>query len=118
MVMPVMSASWKASVPIMLLGTLAVIATSGTESTGAETDAHRALLLRLSGSRRRARVTVGHVRGALLVANQNVPQVRELGQHVVQRHDGAAGQAKDGRNALFDQRLTYGACSIQAHRCP
>ena len=27
-----MSASWKASVPIMLLGTLAVIATSGTES--------------------------------------------------------------------------------------
>ncbi len=32
MVMPVMSASWKASVPIMLFGTLAVIATRGTES--------------------------------------------------------------------------------------
>ena len=30
--MPVMSASWKASVPIMVLGTLTVIATIGDES--------------------------------------------------------------------------------------
>ena len=32
MVMPVMSASWKASVPMLALGTWPVMATTGTES--------------------------------------------------------------------------------------
>ncbi len=48
---------------------------------------------------RGARVAVGHVRGALLVAHENVVD-GELAQRVVDGQDGAAGIAEDGGDAL------------------
>src|SRR5215470_13284735 len=111
MVMPVMSASWKASVPIMLLGTLAVIATSGTESMCAlqmpvtRLVAPGPLVLWFLHSRRGARVTIRHMRGALLMSDEDVLKPRKFGQHIVQRHDGAPWQAEDGGDAFLDERL-------------
>src|ERR687884_546574 len=101
MVIPVMSASWKASVPIMLLGTLAVIATRGTESICA---------LQMPVTR--------FVAPGPLVAHQDVLELWEFGQHVVERHDRAAGQAENRRDSLFDEGLANRSCTIQAHRCP
>jgi hypothetical protein len=58
---------------------------------GAEAHPDGAPLLGLFDGGRSARVAVGHVAGALLVADQHVVQPRELRQDVVERHDGAAG---------------------------
>jgi hypothetical protein len=58
------------------------------------------------------------MRCALLVANQDVVQLRELRQDVVERHDRAAWQAEDRGYALFGERLTYGSSSVQAHHIP
>ena len=52
---------------------------------------------------RGARVAVGHVRGALLVAHEDVVDGK-LAQRVVGGQDGAAGIAEDVGDALADQR--------------
>ena len=52
---------------------------------------------------RGARVAVGHVRRALLVAHEHVMD-GELAQRVVGGQDGAAGIAEDVRDALAHQR--------------
>ena len=75
-----------------------------------------------------ARVAVGHVRGALLVAHEDVAD-GELAQRVVDGQDGAAGIAEDGGDALADEcgpdDLGAGeggvrfltVCSLAGHRC-
>ena len=52
---------------------------------------------------RGARVAVGHVRGALLVAHQDVVDGK-LAQRVVDGQNGAAGIAEDVGDAFADQR--------------
>ena len=51
-----------------------------------------------------ARVAVGHVRGALLVAHEHVVDGGELAQRVVDREDGSAGIAEDGGGAFAGER--------------
>ena len=100
-VMPTMSASWKASVPIALDATWPVIATSGTESMcasaigvtrlvapgprGRHADADLAGGLRVAG---------GRVARALLVPHEHVPHPGGVHQRVVRRKDRAAGNAE------------------------
>src|SRR5438034_8618641 len=74
-------------------------------AAGAETHTHGPLLLRLADRSRGSGVAIGHVTRALLVADEDVLQGRELGQDVVQGHDGAARQPEDGGHALFHERL-------------
>ena len=52
-----------------------------------------------------ARVAVRHVRGALLVADQDVLELRMLGQVLVDRQVGAAGVAEDVLDTFALQRL-------------
>ena len=103
-VMPVMSISWKASLPMSAPGTLPVMATIGMESScavampvtrlvapgprGAQADAD------LAGG---AGVAVGGVGGALLVADQDVAELGVVAPDVVERQDHAAGVAEDRR---------------------
>ena len=75
----------------------------------------RALVLRLAGGGRGSGVAIGHVTRALLVADEDVLQGGELGQDVVQGHDGAARQPEDRGHALFHERLTDCSRTIQAH---
>src|SRR5690606_14060297 len=61
-------------------------------------------------------VAVSHVRGALLVADQDVADPR-LGQGVVHRHDGAAGVAEHHLDALAGEHLPdHLGSGHQAHR--
>ena len=100
-VMPVMSISWNASEPRTLLPTWPVMATMGMRvehgggdagdevggagAGGGDADAD------LAGG---AGVAVGHVRGALLVADEDVVD-GELAQGVVGGEDGSARVAED-----------------------
>ena len=100
-VMPVMSISWKASVPRTLRRDLSGDAddgdgvehgggdagdeVGGAGAGGGDADADLA---------RGAGVAVGHVRGALLVADEDVVD-GELAQGVVGGEDGSAGVAED-----------------------
>ncbi len=100
-VMPVMSISWKASEPRTLEETWPVMQTMGMRvehgggdagdevggagAGGGDADAD------LAGG---AGVAVGHVRGALLVADEDVVD-GELAQRVVGGEDGSAGVAED-----------------------
>ena len=57
-----------------------------------------------AGAAAGARVAVGHVRGALLVAHEHVVNRGELAQCVVDRKDGSAGVAEDGGGAFAGER--------------
>ena len=110
--MPLMSISWKASLPISAPGTLPVIATIGTESSSA---------VPMPGDEvRRARarcahahadpagdpgVAVGGVRAALLVADEDVAQLRVVAEDVVERQDHAARIAEEDVDPLAQQGL-------------
>ena len=101
-VMPVMSISWNASLPMSAPGTLPVMATigmrvelgggdardqvGGAGAAGAQADADLA-----AG----AGIAVGRVRRALLVAHQDVADLRVVVPDVVERQDDAAGVAED-----------------------
>ena len=111
-VMPTVSASWKASLPIRKVGDLAGQdddrdrvhqrvghAGDGVGGAGAGGDEHDA------GPAGRARVALGGVRGALLVAHQDVADVVLLEDLVVDRQHRAAGIAEHGVDALVLQGL-------------
>ena len=108
-VTPVMSVSWKASLPINLLPTCPVMQTIGDESSMAV--AMPVTMLVAPGPEvatatptcpGRAGEPVGHVRRALLVADQDVPD-RVLGHRVVGRQNRAARIAEDRADALPHQ---------------
>ena len=109
-VMPMMSVSWKASRPIIGAGHLPgdrddrrVVHVRGGEAghqVGGPRpgggDAH-------AGPPRGAGIAVGGVRRGLLVPHQDVPQARELGQRVIERHDRAAGIPEQDVHALLEE---------------
>ena len=108
-VTPVMSVSWKPSLPISLLPTWPVMQTIGEESIIAVAMPVTMLVAPGPGRRdrdadlaARARVAVGHVRGALLVAHEHVPD-RIVEHRIVGRKDGAAGVAEHGRHPFAHQ---------------
>ena len=110
--MPVVSASWKASLPIRWVGTWPVRQTIGTESISASVSPVTALvapgpLVTSTTPTRpgRARIALGGMDRALLVAHQDVAQRVLLEQRIVDRQDGAAGIAEYDIDALIDQRL-------------
>ena len=111
-VMPLMSISWKASLPMSADGTLPVIATIGTESSiavpmpvtrfvapGPEVPMHTPTVPGDPG------VPVGRVGAALLVADQDVAKLRVVAQDVVQRQDHAARVAEEDVDALAKEGL-------------
>ena len=59
---------------------------------------------------RGARVPVGHVRGALLVANEDVAD-RRLEHRVVRGHDRPAGVAEDDLDPFASERLPENLCA-------
>ena len=106
-VMPVMSISWKASVPRTLEETWPVMATMGMLSSMAVARPVTRLVapgpdvaMQTPTRPRGAGVAVGHVGGALLVADEDVVDGGELSQRVVDGEDGAAGVAEDGGGAF------------------
>ena len=125
-VMPVMSASWKASLPIRWLLTCPVKATIGTESMWAVARPVTRLVAPgpaggqahadLAGG---AGVAVGHVGGALLVAGQDEADGRVV-EHVEDRHDGRPGVAEDHLHALLAQAALpgRGLRTGRPWRCP
>ena len=111
-VMPLMSISWKASLPISAAGTLPVIATIGTESRSAVPmpgdEVGRARTGRAHADADppgHPRVAVGGVGAALLVPDEHVAQLGIVAEDVVQRQDHAARVAEDDVDALEQQRL-------------
>ena len=107
-VMPEMSASWKASVPISVRPTWPVTATTGIESIWAS--ASGGDQVGGSGAGRRhadtdlaggVRVAAGRVTGALLVADQHVAQLRRVEQRVIDRQHRTAGNAEDHLDVEF-----------------
>ena len=120
--MPVMSVSWNASEPSSAAGTWPVMQTIGIESIIAVAMPVTRLVAPGPGGGDRhadpaagARVAVGHVRGALFVADQHVAN-RVIEQRVVGRQDGAAGVAEDGVDALFDQARPDDVSSALFHK--
>ena len=110
-VMPVMSHSWKASVPIDPVATWPVITTSGVESMWALPMGVTMLVapgplvtIATPGRPVAMRVALGHVAGALLVADQDVAD-RRVDDRVVDGQDGAAGQAEDHLDAFHLEAL-------------
>ena len=112
-VMPMMSVSWNASVPSSALPHLprqgdhrsAIHPRVGDRrdevrrARSARADAH-------ADATRRARVALGRVTRALLVAAEHVVElVGVLRQRVIERHDRAARDAEDRVDALADERL-------------
>src|SRR5205085_4235173 len=63
-----------------------------------------------------ARVTVGHVRGALLVANQNVAKGRESAKRVVGRENGAARITEDVSGAFPADTFPENFCTGLFHK--
>ena len=111
MVMPEMSASWKASVPI----------SAASDLSGDRHHRHRIHVgvgqrsdqVGGAGARRRhahpdpaggVRVSTGGVTGALLVADQDVAQLLGVEKRVVDRQHGATGDAEDDVDVELLQR--------------
>ena len=107
-----MSISWNASLPISADGTLPVIATIGTESSiavpmpvtrfvapGPDVPMHTPTRAGDAG------VAVGGVGPALLVADEDVAQLRVVAQDVVERQDHAARVAEEDIDALAKEGL-------------
>ena len=108
-VMPVMSVSWNASRADQRCGHLAGDADQRNRIHHRGGDAGDQVGGAGAGGRERdadlaagARVAVGHVRGALFVADQHVAN-RVVEQRVVGRQNRAARIAEDGVHALFHQ---------------
>ena len=112
-VMPVMSISWNASLPMSAPGTLPVMATMGIGvelgggDAGHEVGGARAGLVprQTPTLPLRPGVAVGGVGGALLVADEDVAQLGVVVPDVVERQDHAARVAEDDIHALADERL-------------
>ena len=114
-VMPVMSISWNASLPMSAWGTFPVIATIGTESSWAVPMPVTRLVAPgparahadadLAGG---AGVAVGRVGAALLVTDEDVAQLGVVAEDVVQGQDHAARVAEEHVDALVEQRLAEG----------
>ena len=111
MVMPVMSHSWKASVPIEAVATWPVTTTSGVESMWALPMGVTMLVapgplvtIATPGAPGRQGVALGHVARALLVAHEDVADGR-VDQRVVDGQDRAAGQAEDDLDPLVSRLL-------------
>ena len=125
MKMPVVSASWKASVPIRCVGTWPVITTSGVESRNASaTGRDQVRRARARGAHAdadlagRPRVALRHVAGALLVAHEDVPDgVLDARPGVVERQDRAAGDAPADVDALGLEAADDGLGAGHLHRC-
>ena len=109
-VMPVMSTSWKASDPRTFGGDLAGDSDdrnavkhggrqAGDEVGGSGTGGGHADAYSSGG----AGIPIGHVGGALLVADQDVVDGGEFAEGVVDRQDGATGIAEDGAGAFAGQ---------------
>ena len=110
-VMPIVSASWKPSVPIRSVRTWPVMNTVGTESSIASAIAVTRLVAPGPGGRERdpdlagrLRVALGRVPGALLVAAQDVADAGVV-ERVVGGEVRAAGDAEYGVDALGLQAL-------------
>ena len=109
--MPVMSVSWNASEPISLLPTWPVMQTIGDESIIAVAMPVTMLVAPGPGRRdrhadlaARARVAVGHVRRALLVADEHVAD--RIAEHrVVGRQDRAARIAEHVGHPFANERF-------------
>ncbi len=116
MKMPVVSASWKASVPIRCDGTWPVTITSGVESRNASATGVTRFVAPGPGGRhgdadlaRRARVALRHVAGALLVAHEHVLDLRSRrGERVVDRKDRPAGDPEADLDAARLERADNG----------
>jgi hypothetical protein len=65
----------------------------------------------------RARIAFGRMRGALLVAHQDVAQLFLMEKRVIDRQHGSAGIAEDMLDALVFQRAHHhlGACHLLQH---
>ena len=120
--MPVMSHSWKASVPMRCERTWPVTQTSGVESIHASAIGVTRLVAPGPGGRERdagatgcARVALGHVPGALLVPGEDVPHARAAGERVVDREDRPAGEPERDVDALGLERPQDRVCAV--HRC-
>ena len=109
--MPVTSASWKASLPSTGRICWPLITITGDESISAVSRPVTVFVApgpevtsTTPGLSRRARVAVGHVRRALLVAHQDQLD-RGIDEGVEDRHRGAAGEAEDVLHALALEAL-------------
>ena len=129
-VMPTVSHSWKASLPIRCVGTWPVMHTSGMESISASVSPVTAVGRAGAGGDERdadlagrARIAFGRVQRAAFLADEDVLDLVLLEQLVVDRQHGAAGIAENVLDALIDERLDHhlGArhrtCHCQLHRC-
>ena len=112
-VIPKMSTSWKASVPISGLATWPVIATIGTLSRNAL--AIPVTRLVAPGSRGREAhaglagdpaIGIGGERRGLFMTDEDVLQAR-AGQRIIDRHDRAARIAEDVLDAFALERLDH-----------
>ena len=120
--MPVMSHSWNASVPIRCERTWPVMQTSGVESIQASAIGVTRFVApgpgrgdRDADPPGRARVALGHVAGALLVAGEHVAHGRPAREGVVRRQDRAAGEAEDDVDALGLERAQDRVGAVRLH---
>ena len=111
-VMPLMSISWNASLPMSAAGTLPVIATIGTESSSAVPIPVTRFVapgpdvpMHTPDPAGDAGVAVGGVGAALLVADEDVAQLRVVAEDVVERQDDAARVAEEDVDTLAQERL-------------
>ena len=123
--MPTVSASWKASLPIMKVGTCPVRTTIGIESISASVMPVTALVAPGPGGDQnhpgpagRAGIALGGMRRGLLVAHQDVADVVLLEDRVVDRQHRAAGIAEHGVDPLVLQSLNDHFCAghVSVHR--
>ena len=99
--MPVVSASWKASLPMRWVGTWPEKQTKGIESIRASVRPVTALVTPRPGGDKHAadlagapRIALGGMDGGLFVAHQDVAQAVEAVEHVVDRQHRPAGVAE------------------------
>ena len=120
-VMPTVSASWNASVPITEYATWPVITTIGIESMYASHERRddvgrrgTARDHRDAGPAGRVRVARRHVPGALLVAHEDVAD-RRVDERVVDGEDRSAREAEHDLHAFHLETLDEGLGSGQLH---
>ena len=124
-VMPVVSASWKASLPIRWVGTWPVRQTTGMLSISASTSPVTALVAPGAGGHQHdadlaggAGIALGGVHRAAFLADQDVADGVLLEQRIVDRQYRAAGIAEDDLYALVLQGAEENFCSRLGRRLP